>query len=210
MKIQALGRMSDEELIKLWRKRGNREILGELFRRHRPMVERIVYRELSIRLGNNMTDEDVEDGVQETFYKAFKNIGSLRDPKKFKGWLKRIAQRTAIDIARKKWKEIGILEDESEKMKNIIGSIPDTDPTPEEIVIRKEELEILEKTKKELSNREQKFVELYLENKSYEEIAKELGYSSSQSACVTMRRIRKKLKKIANRILNEKGRDEND
>jgi RNA polymerase sigma-70 factor, ECF subfamily len=45
--------------------------------------------------------DDAEDLLQEILIKTHKNMGSLKDPKKFKSWLFQIARNTLIDYYRK-------------------------------------------------------------------------------------------------------------
>ena len=47
-------------------------------------------------------EEDVKEIVQETVYKAYKNIKSLKEPKYFKTWLSRILINVSNDYLRKK------------------------------------------------------------------------------------------------------------
>lgn len=44
---------------------------------------------------------DVEDLVQEVFLTAWKNLGALRDPAAFGGWLSTIARNRATDLHRR-------------------------------------------------------------------------------------------------------------
>ena len=46
--------------------------------------------------------ETTKDLVQEGFIKAFKKIDTLKDPKTFAGWLKRIIVNTALEHVRKR------------------------------------------------------------------------------------------------------------
>ncbi len=43
-----------------------------------------------------------EDAVQEAFYKAFKNLGSLERPERFGAWLAEIARRVGVDHHRRR------------------------------------------------------------------------------------------------------------
>ena len=53
--------------------------------------------------------EDAEDLLQESFILAFRNLGQLKDPASFGGWLKRIVINECIRYSRKKvrWQELG-------------------------------------------------------------------------------------------------------
>lgn len=46
--------------------------------------------------------EDTQDLVQETFIKSLKNIGQLKDSRKFGGWIHNIAVNLTLDFKRKK------------------------------------------------------------------------------------------------------------
>jgi len=76
------------------------------------------------------TDQDIEDLVQETFLKAFRNIDRFNSEWKFSTWLYTIASRQAISRHRSK--------------KSKVFLSPPVDPpasNPEEAVIKKEESE---------------------------------------------------------------------
>ncbi len=73
------------------------------------------------------TDQDIEDLVQETFLKAFKNIGRFDPEWKFSTWLYTIANREAISRHRSK-----------KKMKFNPG-LESEIPGPEEVLIRRQE-----------------------------------------------------------------------
>jgi RNA polymerase sigma-70 factor (ECF subfamily) len=45
--------------------------------------------------------DDVEDLAQETFLRAWKRLGELREPERFAGWLARIAVNAALDFHRR-------------------------------------------------------------------------------------------------------------
>ncbi len=57
--------------------------------------------------------EDSEDLVQETFLRAFQNIGQLRETDRFGSWLSRIAVNMALDYKKERYKhkKISIEED---------------------------------------------------------------------------------------------------
>ena len=66
-----------------------------LFRRYAPYVGAIALR----ILGRN---DEVDDVVQDVFVDAYRGLRELRDPTAIKGWLSRIAVRTAIRKLRRR------------------------------------------------------------------------------------------------------------
>ena len=69
---------------------------------YRVLVERHwrgVLAALRQRLGNS---PDVEDLLQETFVRAYERLGQLRQPKKFRLWLLRIATKLCADLRRRR------------------------------------------------------------------------------------------------------------
>jgi RNA polymerase sigma-70 factor (ECF subfamily) len=62
--------------------------LDSLFRRYAPYVAAVAHRLLG-------RDEDVDDTVQEVFLAAVRGLSSIRDPGAVKGWLARVAVRSA-------------------------------------------------------------------------------------------------------------------
>jgi RNA polymerase sigma-70 factor (ECF subfamily) len=83
------GKQLYRELLVIRAKRGDDKAFEEIVREfERPMfyyVRRLV-----------ATDEDAWDIVQEIWIKAFRGIGSLRETKRFRVWLYRIAHCTAM------------------------------------------------------------------------------------------------------------------
>jgi RNA polymerase sigma-70 factor (ECF subfamily) len=75
------------------------------------------------------TDQDIEDLVQETFFKAFRNIDRFDSEWKFSTWLYTIASRQAISRHR------------SNKSKMTVSPPAPAPANPEETVIKKEESE---------------------------------------------------------------------
>ena len=72
---------------------GDRDAFEELVRR----TSRLVYARLYLETGDRHRSEDL---LQETMLTAFRTIQQLTHPEKFRSWLLRIAQNTAIDAIR--------------------------------------------------------------------------------------------------------------
>jgi RNA polymerase sigma-70 factor, ECF subfamily len=87
--------MTDERTI-LLAQEGHREAFHELYKAHGEKVYRLVFRYVRSR-------QDAEDVLQETFIKAFQNIGHFdaRADASFSSWLCVIGVRCAIDHLRR-------------------------------------------------------------------------------------------------------------
>ena len=84
---------------------GDRNAFSELVCRHAQGVQHVIYR----MCGNTQL---AEDASQETFIRAWLNLGSFRPQASLRNWLYRIAVNTAIDMLRKEKRILpGSLED---------------------------------------------------------------------------------------------------
>jgi RNA polymerase sigma-70 factor, ECF subfamily len=85
-----------DSLIKFIKKaqKGNDKAFLSLFQQY----EQDIYRIAFVYVKNQ---NDALDVVQETAYRSFKSIKTLKEPKFFKTWLMRIAISCAIDLLRK-------------------------------------------------------------------------------------------------------------
>jgi RNA polymerase sigma-70 factor (ECF subfamily) len=73
---------------------GDRAAFAALHERHAGMVHAILLARVPAR--------DAEDLVQDVFLRALRQLGSLREPMAFGGWLARIARNRAIDYHRRR------------------------------------------------------------------------------------------------------------
>src|SRR4051794_13036444 len=84
----------EEELV-AGAQAGNAEAFEALFRRYRDRITTFV--RSSVR-----DDGRSEDLVQEIFFSAHKNLGSLEQPGAFRSWLYQIARNACLDEARRR------------------------------------------------------------------------------------------------------------
>jgi len=82
---------------------GRQEAFGILVERYKDAVFGAAFH----RLGNF---EEARDAAQETFVKAFRNLGKLKRPEAFANWLYRIAAGTALDAVRRRRGEVSLEE----------------------------------------------------------------------------------------------------
>jgi len=119
--------------------------------------------------------QDAEDICQETFDKAFRNIGNYNTSWAFSTWLFTIAQNTAYDFYRKKMSSIS--QTGANETGLFIESIESGDMarSPEDNLITQQTFEQLIKAIKALDIKYRKAAELrFIHDYAYEEIAKEL------------------------------------
>lgn len=83
----------DAELILAFRG-GDEGAAGVLVRRHTAALARFIH-------GLGAPPSDIEDLLQEAFFRAFRSIGSFRGDASFRGWLFRIAANAARDLHRR-------------------------------------------------------------------------------------------------------------
>jgi RNA polymerase sigma-70 factor (ECF subfamily) len=84
---------SDEILVER-AQRGEHAAFEELVRR----TSRLVFARLFLETGDSHQSEDL---LQETLLTAYRTLGQLTKPDKFRSWLLKIAQNLAIDAARR-------------------------------------------------------------------------------------------------------------
>src|ERR1700676_2239902 len=60
-------------------------------------TQRVVYQIAYGVLGN---DADAEDVSQDVFLRAYRKLGGLRDPEKFRAWVARMSRRLALNHQR--------------------------------------------------------------------------------------------------------------
>lgn len=106
---------------------GDREQYSLLVKRY----ERLVF---SITLRNLRERAAAEDAAQDTFVKAYLHLDAYNPEYRFSTWISRIAQNTCTDFFRKKRESAGL--EEAERM-------PDPGPTPEDIVLGREQAQSL-------------------------------------------------------------------
>jgi len=112
-----------------------------------------------------------EDITQEVFVKVWKNLKKVDPKKNFKVWLFTIARNTVIDWFRKR-KNILF----SEKEERFEETIPDIEPLPDEIFMRKELGKELEEALSKIRPDWKEVILLhYVENMTFEQISEVVG-----------------------------------
>jgi RNA polymerase sigma-70 factor (ECF subfamily) len=164
---------------------GNSEAFRALVERH----SRAVYR-LAHRMTGNPSD--AEDVVQETFLKAYRQLGRFESRANFSTWLHRIAVNCSIDLIRSRpHREAAHDAADLEE----IGSVANEDTsqrTPERLMLSTEVQERITDAMSSLSQRERAaFVLRHFEGHSIEDISRSLGLKANATKHSIFRAVRK-------------------
>ncbi|HLV93314.1 MAG TPA: RNA polymerase sigma factor [Aequorivita sp.] len=133
-------------------------------------------------------DDSHNDLFQEITIQLWKAYPKFRGDSKFSTWMYRVALNTAITLYRKSKRSIKTQDFENLSFKIASEEFDDTE---------EKQLALMYKAVKELNDIDKALVFLYLEDKSFREIAETLGISEV-NARVKMNRIRGKLRTILN------------
>lgn len=159
---------TDDELV-IRARQGDESAFGLLFERHKDLVFRFVANMVRSR-------DEAEDLVQETFVRAFQNIGGYRDQAKFTTWLLRIATNLATDRIRMTQRRSHL---EQQQAKG--GLLWMTEGNPEDPNMNLESAEtvrILREVILELPEHHRSMIVLRdIEGREYEDIAQMVGTS---------------------------------
>jgi len=151
-KVSQTRQVTDEELA-VEVASGSRLAFEELVCRYSPRLFHFLRRRVH-------TDQDIEDLIQETFLKAFRNIDRYDPEYRFSTWLYTVALRLAISHHR------------ANRPKDL-SSIPSHNPIdPEEIVTRKDRSQKIWAVAKSLHRKQYEVLWLrYMEDMAVKEIA---------------------------------------
>ena len=145
------------------------------------------------RLAHRMTGnpQDAEDVVQETFLKAYRQLGRFESRANFGTWLHRIAVNCSIDLIRgRKHQEMGQDANDLELLDS--GDDQRVDPSPERLMLSSEVQERVGRAMGGLTAMERAaFVLRHFEGQSIEEISKALGLKTNAAKHSIFRAVRK-------------------
>jgi RNA polymerase sigma-70 factor, ECF subfamily len=161
----------------------------ELVERHGGRVFQLAYR----ITGN---EQDAEDAVQESFLRAYRQLGRFDGKSSFGTWLYRIAANCALDAIRTRGRR-SMAEDP-------LRETPSCEPTPERSALSGEIHDRMEAALSELSPVERAaFVLRHFEGMGMEEIGQILGCqpgAAKQSVFRAVRKLRKALEPLASGV----------
>jgi len=126
------------------------------------------------QLKRTKSENDAEDITIQTFSKAFDKIHTFDDQYAFKTWLITISKNVHIDLLRKK--KASIFAETTIEQEDKVYLVVDENPTPEDKIIREQNLAKLLRDIKQLKPKYQDVIQLrYLQELSYKEISKQIN-----------------------------------
>lgn len=159
----------------------------------RALVER--HSRAVFRLAHRMTGspQDAEDVVQETFLKAYKQLGRFESRANFGTWVHRIAVNCSIDLIRSRaHRETG---HETEDLEQFGATVERTDAmstSPERLMLSSEVQDRVQAAMASLSRMERAaFALRHFEGQSIEEISRALGLKTNAAKHSVFRAVRK-------------------
>lgn len=164
--------LTDEEMVLLYQKEGDLEILGELYNRYLEMMYGVCLKYLK-------NTADAEDTVMQIFEIIMRRIKN-HNIENFSGWLYRVAANHCLDILRKKTRD-------KEKENEIINMQSRADSRQyneefQEISEKEIQLQTMEDCIQKLKAMQKDTIQLfYLKKNTYEEVAEKLGITWSQT-----------------------------
>ena len=182
--------MTDSDEILVGRaQRGDHAAFEELVRR----TSRLVFARLFLETGDSHQSEDL---LQETLLTAYRTLGVLTKPSKFRSWLLKIAQNLAIDAARRESRKKRTPEPQIVKLRQDAVVMLRPEEYAEKEELRQQVLEVLRELPEEyrlpLTLR-------YLVGADYETIQAQMGLSNGSLRGLLhrgMERLRAEMQKV--------------
>jgi RNA polymerase sigma-70 factor, ECF subfamily len=124
-------------------------------------------------------EQDAEDVVQESFLRAYRQLGKFDERASFGTWLYRIATNCSLDLVRSRKRRSEQIAQQPEgdrpEREDLIASLPSADPTPERAAFSTEVRERVAEAMNELSATERTaFVLRHFEGMCIEDVSQVL------------------------------------
>ncbi|HZL57244.1 MAG TPA: sigma-70 family RNA polymerase sigma factor [Bryobacteraceae bacterium] len=176
-------------------RRGDRDAFRVLVERHARAVFRLAYR---------MTGDetDAEDMVQETFLKAWKQIGKFDGRASFPTWLHRICANCSLDLIRARKRKQDLHQPADSDSPDPFAQIPAEGPSPERLAQSSQIAAVLLPALAELSEMERAaFVMRHYEGMGIEDISVALGVQPGAAKHSVFRAVQK-LRRVLQPIMS--------
>jgi len=165
---------------------GDADAFRELVERHSRSLFRLAF----LMTGNR---HDAEDVVQESFLRAFRQLGGFDGRASFGTWVNRIAVNCSLDVMRARRRDNGRLPlDNGDGAEDPVAQLPSTGPTPERIALSGEVRERVAEAMEDLSPTERSaFVLRHFEGMRIEDVGRVLECQPGAAKHSVFRAVRK-------------------
>jgi RNA polymerase sigma-70 factor (ECF subfamily) len=143
---------------------------------YRVLVER--HSRALFRMAFRMTgnEQDAEDVVQESFLRAYRQLGKFDERASFGTWLYRIAMNCSLDLVRSRKRRSEQMAPADPEMDDPILALPSHDPTPDRMAMSSEVRDRVAAAMNDLSASERTaFVLRHFEGMCIEDVSQVLG-----------------------------------
>ena len=149
---------------------GDADAFRVLVERHSRALFRLAFR----MTGN---EQDAEDVVQESFLRAYRQLGKFDERASFGTWLYRIATNCSLDLVRsRKRRSEQIAQQPEDQREDPLAALPSAEPTPERAAFSTEVRERVAEAMNDLSATERTaFVLRHFEGMCIEDVGRVLG-----------------------------------
>ncbi|AEX85078.1 RNA polymerase sigma 70 [Marinitoga sp. 1135] len=159
--------MTEKKLIERLKAK-DKEAFEELYNQYAPKIY--------VTLKNYVGPNEIEDALQEVFYKIFKGIHTFRGDSKLSTWIYQITINVGKDFIRKKIKNPVENIDLTENYTEGVGIQPHSDVNVSNEVFDEMEMDKIIKIMDKLSEEDKTLIKLRdIDGLSYDEIAKKLN-----------------------------------
>ncbi len=167
-KKNGIQSMSDEELIRLYKKSKDNKYIGELFERYTHLVFGVCLKYLK-------NEDDSKDAVMEIFESLDSKLVK-HEVGNFRKWIYMVAKNHCLMILRKTRNEVKVSD---YHLENLTKDNVEFDPVFHQVNSDNTETMIdrMQKGIAQLKDKQRRCIDLlYLQNKSYKEVAEITGY----------------------------------
>jgi RNA polymerase sigma-70 factor (ECF subfamily) len=159
----------DERTFVVKARSGDCDAFRALVERHSRGLFRLAFR----MTGNQ---QDAEDVVQESFLRAYRQLGRFDERASFGTWMYRIATNCSLDMVRARQRRSERMAPADSDGEDFVAALPSHDPTPERTALSGEFRERVAEAMEKLSHTERAaFVLRHYEGMRIEEVSRILG-----------------------------------